>query len=92
VAFRPQSRAELRRRARLEARVARGKSVFVWEGRLLPVGLPLAALAGWVVWRRTRSEARAFAAAAGTLAGTFAAAQLEWKVQRRRHRKLHGSA
>jgi len=90
VIYRPRSRAELLRRARVEARAVRGKSTFVWQGRVATVGVPLAALAGWIVWQRTRSSARAAAAAAGTLAGAFAAAQLEWRVQQRRYRTLHG--
>ena len=90
VTLRPRSRRELLSRARLEARATRGKSAVVWQGRVVSVGVPLAALAGWIVWRRTRSELRAVAAAAGTLAGTYAAAPLEWKVQRRRYRSLHG--
>jgi hypothetical protein len=65
----PASRAQLLARARLEARIARGRTAFVRRSRLLPLGLPLAALAAAgallneharprPVWRRYSRRAR----------------------------------
>ena len=45
----PVSRAELIARARHEARVIRGRSAFVRDTRVLPIGVPLAALAAAAV-------------------------------------------
>ena len=65
----PTSRAQLLARARLEARIARGRTAFVQRSRLLPLGVPLAALAAAgvllnaathprPVWRRYSRRAR----------------------------------
>lgn len=65
----PASRAQLLARARLESRIARGRTAFVRSARLLPLGVPLAALAAAgvllgahaqprPVWRRYSRRAR----------------------------------
>ena len=65
----PASRAQLLAHARLTARMSRGRASFVRDARLLPVGLPLAALAAagvlaaaharpQPVWRRHSRRAR----------------------------------
>lgn len=65
----PTSRAQLLARARLEARIARGRPAFVRRARLLPLGAPLAVLAAAgvaltvgtqpkPVWRRYSRRAR----------------------------------
>jgi hypothetical protein len=65
----PASRAQLLAHARLVARMTRGRTVFVRDARLLPLGLPLAALAAVGVlaaahgrsqpaWRRYSRRAR----------------------------------
>ncbi|MDF1504906.1 hypothetical protein [Roseisolibacter sp. H3M3-2] len=79
----PASRAQLVARARLTARIARGRAAFVRDARLLPIGLPLAALTAVgvllaaqarprPVWRkysrRARREAAAHAAGLALLA------------------------
>src|SRR5947208_3803331 len=43
---RSSSRRELYSDARDEARLVRGRDSFVWRGRVLPVGVPIAAAAG----------------------------------------------
>lgn len=80
----PASRAELLLRARLEARAIRGRTAFIRQARLLPLGIPLAALAALAavagarseprpIWRRhsrrARREDALRAAALGLLAG-----------------------
>jgi hypothetical protein len=65
----PASREQLLARARLAARVTRGRAAFVRDARLLPLGVPLAALAAVgvllaahererPVWRRYSRRAR----------------------------------
>lgn len=76
----PASRAELLARARLAARAVRGRTAFVRDARLLPLGLPLATLAALAavagarttprpIWRRhSRRARREDAMRAGALA------------------------
>lgn len=88
----PRSKAELLRHARRAARVARGRTHFVRDERLLRVGLPLgvaAAALGWTTRRRaggSTGEATGAAAAAfaGAMALTAAVALAEWGVSARR--------
>ena len=76
------SRRALRADAREEARLARGRDVFVWRARMLPIGVPLGAATGLVVWRRRRSATDALAAAVLATTLTYLEARLEWKFRR----------
>jgi hypothetical protein len=76
------SRRDLRADAREEARLARGRDVFVWRGRVLPIGVPLGAAAGLAVWRRRRSGGEALAAALLTTALTYFGARVEYELRR----------
>ena len=81
------SRRELHATARQEARLVRGRQAFVWSGRVLPIGIPLAAGAGTFVWRRRRSarDVLAVAVAVGVL--SYLEARVEWTVRRRSYRR-----
>src|SRR4051812_37863934 len=72
-------RDDLRADARAEARLVRGRDRFVWAGRVLPLGVPLGAAAGLVVWKRRRSARDAMLAAALTTTVTYFAARVEWQ-------------
>src|SRR3954471_24173657 len=58
------SRRMLYANAAEQARLVRGRETFVWRGRVLPIGIPLASAAGLVTWRQRRSTR-------GTLAAIF---------------------
>jgi hypothetical protein len=77
-----ESRAALAADARAEARLVRGRQRFVWNGRVLPIGVPLSAAAGLVVWNRRRSARQAIVVAALTAATTYVAARIEWEMYR----------
>ena len=87
----PRSKAELLGHARHAARVARGRTAFVRDDRLLRLGLPLgvaAAALGWAGRRRTGGSPAAAAGAAaaafaGTVALTAAVALAEWGLATR---------
>ena len=89
---RPRSRAELLATARREARIARGRRAFVWQARVLPIGVPLGLALGTLTWQRQpRRRRRALGTAltvagvaAGGVALAYAAAALEWKAHRAR--------
>ena len=81
------SRRQLYATAREEARLVRGRKAFVWQGRVLPIGIPLAAGAGSFVWRRRRSAGDALAIAVAIGALTYLEARAEWTVRRRRYRR-----
>ena len=76
------SRAALAADARAEARLVRGRNRFVWNGRVLPIGVPLGAATGLVVWSRRRSMRQAIAFAALATATTYFAARIEWEMHR----------
>ena len=84
---RSSSRRELYSDARDEARRVRGRDAFVWRGRVLPVGVPIAAAAGLLTWRQRRSARDTIGAviAAGVL--SYLEARLEWGVRRRAYRR-----
>ncbi|HEY7232896.1 MAG TPA: hypothetical protein VH539_02050 [Gemmatimonadaceae bacterium] len=81
------SRRALHADARDVARYVHGRDAFVWQGRVLPIGVPLAALAGVLTWRRRRSAIDAVAAALGVGIASYVEARVEWSVQRRRYRR-----
>jgi len=89
---RPGSRVELHRRARTEARVRHGRSAFVWNARVLPMGIPLGLLAGYLAWRRSRSEAAAVGTFAGVVLGSYGLGVLEFERYRRTYRAMHEGA
>ena len=87
-ALRPaSSRRELHANARQEARQVRGRKAFVWNGRLLPVGLPLAVGAGAFVWRRRRSARDTLAIALAVGALSYLEARVEWSIRRSAYRR-----
>ena len=104
--FPPSSPQELLARARQVSRLTRGRATFVRRGRLLPVGVPLAAVAAAatlatlrpdrVRGRRRRQAAYrratgvALLAAAGALAVAWAEAEAEWALRARAYRRAHG--
>lgn len=68
----------------------RGRRAFVWESRVVPIGIPLGLIAGVIAWRRTRHRVITAGAFAGVVAGSFAAALLEFERSRRLYRSVHG--
>lgn len=89
-ALRPSlSRRDLYADASAQARMVRGRDAFVWQGRVLPIGLPLATAAGIIFWRRNRSTRDAFAAAAGVGLASYLEARAEWSLRRRAYRRRH---
>ena len=81
------SRRELHATARQEARLVRGREAFVWSGRVLPIGIPLAAGAGVFVWRRRRSGRDVLAVAVAVAALSYLEARVEWTVRRTSYRR-----
>ena len=77
------SRRALYADARAEARIARGRDEFVWRGRVLPVGVPLATAAGLLTWRRRGSARETFAAMLGVGVLSYLEARVEWSARRR---------
>jgi len=87
-ALRPaRSRRALYADAREEARLVRGRNRFVWQGRVLPIGVPLAAAAGLVAWRRSRSARDTLAVLAGVGVASYLEARVEWGLRRRAYRR-----
>jgi hypothetical protein len=87
-ALRPaSSRRELHAVARDEARLVRGRDTFIWRGRVMPIGLPLAAAAGLVTWRRSRSTRDTLALVAGIGIASYLEARVEWSLRRRAYRR-----
>ena len=88
TALRPAtSRRELYDDAREQARLVRGRNAFVWQGRVVPIGIPLAAAAGILVWRRNRSTFDTLAALAGVGVASYLEARVEWSLRRRAYRR-----
>src|SRR5689334_3556475 len=86
-ALRPSpSRRELHADAREQARLVRGRITFVWRGRMLPIGVPLAAAAGLVTWQRRRSTRDTLAVLAGVGIASYLEARVEWILRRRAYR------
>lgn len=83
------SRRDLYAEASAQARLVRGRDAFVWRGRVLPIGLPLAAAAGVLFWRRNRSTRDVFAAVAGVGLASYMEARVEWSFRRRAYRRRH---
>src|SRR5690242_9169604 len=81
------SRRALYATAREEARLVRGRQAFVWSGRVLPIGIPLAASAGAFVWRRRRSSVDAVTIALAVGALSYLEARVEWSVRRSSYRR-----
>jgi hypothetical protein len=77
------SRRALYADARAEARVARGRDAFVWRGRVLPLGIPIAVAAGLLTWRRRGSSRDTFAAVFAVGLLSYLEARVEWSVRRR---------
>ena len=81
------SRRALHASAREEARLARGRKAFVWNGRVLPIGLPLAVGTGAFVWRRRRSTRDTLAVAIAVGALSYLEARVEWTLRRNAYRR-----
>lgn len=77
------SRRALYADARAQARQVHGRDTFVWRGRVLPIGIPLAAAAGVLIWRRRNSTRDTLAAIAGVGIASYLEARVEWSVRRR---------
>jgi hypothetical protein len=90
TALRPAtSRRELHTTARAEARHTRGRNAFIWRGRMIPLGVPLAAGAGLFAWRRRGSSREALGVALAVAALGYLEARAEWSVRRRAYRRRH---
>jgi hypothetical protein len=90
-ALRPStSRRDLYADARAQAQIVRGRDMFVWRGRVLPIGIPLAVAAGVLVWRRNRSARDSVAAIAGVGLASYLEARIEWGARRRAYRRRRG--
>ena len=81
------SRRTLYANAREQARLVRGRDAFVWTGRVLPIGIPLAAAAGLVTWRQRRSTRDTLAAILGLGVASYLEARVEWSMRRRAYRR-----
>lgn len=81
------SRRRLHAAAREQARLVRGRNAFVWQGRMLPIGVPLAAAAGLVTWQRRRSTRDTLAIVAGVGIASYLEARIEWSVRQRAYRR-----
>jgi hypothetical protein len=73
--------------ARAQARLVRGRDAFVWKGRVFPIGIPIAAAAGLMTWRRRRSARDTLVTLAGVGALSYLEARVEWSVRRRAYRR-----
>jgi hypothetical protein len=85
------SRRALYANAREEARLVRGRKAFVWNGRVLPIGIPLAMGAGAYVWRRRRSARDTLAVGFAVGALSYLEARVEWTVRRNVYRRRRDS-
>ncbi len=65
----------------------RGKSRFIWDARELPIGLPLAAIAGIKKWVDNHSKREAVGIAAAVLAIVALEAEVEFSLRRQAYRK-----
>jgi len=81
------SRRELYADAREEARLVRGANAFVWQGRVLPIGVPLAAAAGLLTWRQRRSTRDTLGVILGVSLLSYLEARVEWGLRRRAYRR-----
>jgi len=81
------SRRELYATAREEARLVRGRKAFVWNGRMLSIGVPLAVGAAAFVWRRRRSSRDSVAVALAMGALSYLEARVEWSMRRNSYRR-----
>ena len=81
------SRHDLYTTARQQARLVRGRKAFVWKGRVLSIGIPLAASAGAFVWRRRRSTRDALVIGLAVGALSYLEARVEWTVRRNAYRR-----
>ena len=87
-ALRPaMSRRVLYTDAREQARLVRGRNAFVWQGRVLPIGIPLAAAAGLLTWRSRRSTRDTLFTIAGIGVASYLEARVEWSIRRRAYRR-----
>ena len=87
-ALRPaRSRRQLYADAREQARLVRGRDAFVWQGRVHPIGVPLAAAVGLVTWQRRRSARDTLAVLAGVGIASYIEARVEWSLRRRAYRR-----
>ena len=84
---RPASRRALYADAREEARIVHGRNAFVWRGRVLPIGIPLAATAGLLTWRERRSTRDTIGAFLGVGVLSYLEARVEWSLRRRAYRR-----
>jgi hypothetical protein len=66
--------------------LVRGRKAFVWNGRVLPIGVPLAVGASAFVWRRRRSARDTLAVALAVGALSYLEARVEWTVRRNAYR------
>ena len=83
----PPSRRVLYADAREEARLVRGRDAFVWKGRVLPIGIPIAVAASMMTWRRRRSTRDTLVALGGVGVMSYLEARVEWSVRRRAYRR-----
>lgn len=81
------SRRRLYADAREQARLVRGRDAFVWQGRVLPIGVPLAVAAGLFTWQRRRSTRDTLAMLAGVGIASYLEARFEWSLRRRAYRR-----
>lgn len=81
------SRRRLYSDAREQARLVRGRNAFVWRGRVFPIGVPLAAAAGFFTWQRRRSTRDTLAVLAGVGIASYLEARVEWSLRRRAYRR-----
>jgi hypothetical protein len=81
------SRHDLYADAREQARLVRGRNAFVWRSRVVPIGLPLAAAAAGLIWRRNRSSRDTLAALAGVGIASYLEARVEWSLRRRAYQR-----
>jgi hypothetical protein len=81
------SRRVLYADAREEARLLRGRDAFVWKGRVFPVGIPIAAAASLMAWRRRRSARDTLVTLAGIGVLSYLEARVEWSMRRRAYRR-----
>jgi hypothetical protein len=84
------SRRDLYADAQAQARLVRGRSAFVWRGRVLPLGIPLAAAAGVLTWRRRGSARDTVGAILGIGVATYLQARVEWSIRSRAYRRRRG--
>ena len=83
----PPSRRALYSDALEEARLVRGRDAFVWKGRVFPIGIPIAAAASLLTWRRRHSTRDTLVALAGVGVLSYLEARVEWSVRRRSYRR-----